>query len=132
MATWTALFDDDFEREFAALDRDVQLAIAAYVEALTREGPRLGRPHADTLSGSKHANMKELRPTVNKIEWRVAFAFDPERKAVVLVAGAKGGEAESRFYKRLINTADLRFQRHLDTLVESANAPRGRRKRKKP
>lgn len=52
----------------------------------------LGRPLADTLRGSRHANMKELRPTVNKVEWRVAFAFDPIRRGILLAAAAKGGK----------------------------------------
>ena len=90
----------------------------SYVAALQQIGPALGRPRADTLGGSKHKNMKELRPTVNKVEWRVAFAFDPTRQAVVLVAGAKGGEKESLFYKRLIATADQRFTAHLARLAK--------------
>ena len=62
-------------------------------------GPQLGRPHADTLKGSKHANMKELRFEASDGEWRAAFAFDPERKAILLVAGDKSGGSEKRFYK---------------------------------
>jgi hypothetical protein len=44
--------------------------------------------------------MKELRPTVNKLEWRVAYAFDPERRAILLVAAAKGGTNDKRFYRQ--------------------------------
>jgi hypothetical protein len=58
---WTVSFADDFEPEFDALDAEVQDAILARALLLEREGPSLGRPHADTLTGSKHANMKELR-----------------------------------------------------------------------
>ena len=70
----------------------------------------------DTLNGSRHANMKELRFTADGGVWRVAFAFDPKRKAILLVAGDKSGISERRFYKQLIKKADERFDTHLDQL----------------
>ncbi len=111
--TWKIVFDDDFASEFADLSDGVQVALAANTELLVEFGPKLGRPHADTLSGSKYANMKELRFTAGDGVWRVAFAFDPERKAVLLVAGDKSGGSTKRFYKNLIKTADQRYSRHL-------------------
>jgi hypothetical protein len=66
-------------------------------------------PHCDTLKGSKYANMKELRFTLPDGEWRVAFAFDPERCAILLVGGSKSGVSEKQFYKDLIRVADARF-----------------------
>lgn len=110
---WTVLFDDAFEAEFDAFDPAVQDAILARVLLLEREGPSLGRPHADTLSGSRHANMKELRCSAAGGVWRIAFAFDPDRQAILLVGGDKSGGSEKRFYRRLIATADERFDRHL-------------------
>lgn len=74
-------------------------------------GPQLGRPHVDTLKGSKHGNMKELRFEAADGVWRAAFAFDPERRALVLVAGDKSGGSEKRFYRSLI--ADARFDGYL-------------------
>lgn len=79
-------------------------------------GPGLGRPHVDTLAGSRHANMKELRFHASDGVWRVAFAFDPERRAILLVAGDKSGVAQARFYKRLIKIADGRFTEWLSAL----------------
>jgi hypothetical protein len=58
--------------------RAFQLEIAALAGLLRRFGPQLRRPHCDTLNGSKHANMKELRFTLANGEWRIAFAFDPD------------------------------------------------------
>jgi len=82
---------------------------------LLREfGRQLGRPHADTLKGSKHANMKELRFKAADGVWRIAFAFDPKRDAILLVAGDKAGVSETRFYKQLIDLADRRFDAHLE------------------
>ncbi|WP_352550147.1 type II toxin-antitoxin system RelE/ParE family toxin [Mesorhizobium australicum] len=62
-------------------------------------GPQLGRPHADTLNESSFANMKELRFDADDGVWRVAFAFDRKRKAILLVAGDQSGVSEKRFYK---------------------------------
>jgi hypothetical protein len=73
------------------LPESVQDELYAHAERLAVFGPNLGRPHADTLEGSKHANMKELRFNADDGVWRVAFAFDLERKAVLLVAGDKSG-----------------------------------------
>lgn len=73
----------------------------------------MGRPRVDTLNGSRHANMKELRFSAADGEWRVAFAFDPRRKAILLVAGDKSGGSEKRFYRELIKKADERFDAHL-------------------
>ncbi|MEP2236015.1 MAG: type II toxin-antitoxin system RelE/ParE family toxin [Alteripontixanthobacter sp.] len=81
--------------------------------------PQLSRPHADTLSGSRYANMKELRFKADNGVCRVAFAFGPERQAILLVASNKAGVAQKRFYKTLIAiaTADKRFDEHLAALA---------------
>lgn len=114
--TWTVLYHDEFVPELEVLSVGVQDELLALVELLTVSGPTLGRPHADTLAGSRHANMKELRFTADDGVWRVAFAFDPRRRAIILVAGDKGGVSPKRFYKGLIARADARFDRHLETL----------------
>ncbi|MDQ6701972.1 MAG: type II toxin-antitoxin system RelE/ParE family toxin [Pseudomonadota bacterium] len=114
--TWEVEFDDAFDIEFAAFAEDVKDALLAVAKLLADYGPHLGRPHADTLKGSKHANMKELRFEASDGEWRAAFAFDPRRKAIVLVAGDKSGAGQKRFYKRLIATADRCFSAHLERL----------------
>lgn len=67
----------------------------------------------DTLNGSKHGNMKEIRFRQDGL-WRFAFAFDPGRDAVVLVGGNKDGANQKQFYKRLIKTADRRFDDWLE------------------
>jgi hypothetical protein len=83
---------------------------------IERFGPQAGRPRVDTLKGSKNANMKELRFDAGDGVWRVAFAFDPDRKAILLVAGDKSGRSESTFYRRLIAVADKRFDEHLERI----------------
>ena len=110
---WTVLLDSTFEPEFEALPTEVQDELLAHAKLLEIFGPQLGRPRADTLKGSRHANMKELRFDAADGVWRIAFAFDPTRNAIFLVAGDKAGTSEKRFYKRLISKADERFDEHL-------------------
>jgi hypothetical protein len=111
---WTVLIGDEFEPEFLALPNDVQDEILAMARLLQRSGPNLGRPHVDTLKDSKHANMKEVRFDAADGVWRVAFAFDPRRRAILLVAGDKSGGSQKRFYRELIRKADKRFDAHLE------------------
>jgi hypothetical protein len=113
---WTVEVGDEFEPDFDALPEDVRLDILAHSRLLKRFGPQLGRPRVDTLNDSRHANMKELRFDAADGVWRVAFAFDPKRKAILLVAGDKSGVSEVRFYKQLIAKADKRFDAHLARL----------------
>lgn len=114
--TWEVRLHSAFEDEVLALERDVRVALFAAAKLLADFGPQLGRPHADTLKGSRHANMKELRFEAADGEWRAAFAFDPERNAIMLVAGDKSGGSQKRFYRSLIAKADLRFSDHLESL----------------
>lgn len=79
------------------------------------------RPRVDTLHGSKHANMKELRFRAADSEWRVAFAFDPQRQAVLLAAGGKSGQKQQRFYKGLVARADWRFSQYLEQLYSKGD-----------
>ena len=113
---WAVEMADEFEPEFDALHQEVQTEILALSLVLEQFGPLLARPRVDTLNGSRHANMKELRFSAADGEWRVAFAFDPKRRAILLVAGDKSGVSENRFYRELIRKADQRFDAHLDRL----------------
>ena len=114
--TWRVAFGDEFDAEFEELPEAVQDELLASAKLLAAFGPQLSRPHADTLNDSSFTNMKELRFDADDGVWRVAFAFDPERKAILLVAGDKAGVAQKRFYKALIAKADKRFADHLKEL----------------
>ena len=94
---------------------EVMAEATAVILLLREHGHRLARPHADTLKGSKYANMKELRARTSQAEIRIAFAFDPQRQAIVLVAGDKRGVNEKRFYKQLIAKADALFTEYLQS-----------------
>lgn len=113
---WQVVFHDLFEVEFDLLAASVQDELLAHAILLRDYGPGLGRPTVDTLKGSKHSNMKELRFRHGGEVWRVAFAFDPLRQAILLVAGDKAGADQRLFYKRLIEKADARLGLHLAQL----------------
>lgn len=114
--SWEVQFDPAFDPEFDALPAEVQDELLAHAKLLEEFGPQLGRPRVDTLRGSRHANMKELRFDAGDGVWRVAFAFDPRRQATLLVAGDKSGVSGKRFYKALIKKADERLDAHLTRL----------------
>ena len=118
--TWSVLFHEAFDLEFSGLKADLQDELLAHARLLAEYGPNLGRPTVDTLKGSRHSNMKELRFLWSAQVWRVAFAFDPQRQAILLVGGDKGGADQRRFYKRLIKVADERYSEHLGTLTQQS------------
>ena len=117
--TWTILFHDAFSGEFDQLPETVQNGLLAHAGLLEQFGPSLGRPRVDTLKGSRHANMKEIRFDADNGVWRFAFAFDPRREAIILVGGDKSGGGEKRFYRQLIQKADDRFDEHILSLKQA-------------
>jgi hypothetical protein len=118
---WTVLLGDEFEPEFAAMPEDAQNELLAIARLLQQFGPHLGRPRVDTLRESKHANMKEMRFDAAGGVWRVAFAFDPRRRAILLVAGDKSGVSQKKFYRDLIRKADQRFEAHLERVKQQGS-----------
>jgi hypothetical protein len=107
-------YTDEFESWWESLTPDEQVALDAVVRILEQLGPGLARPHVDTVNGSRHANMKELRVQCKGRPLRTLFAFDPRRTAVLLTGGIKGGS--KRFYDELIRTADNLYDRHLEEI----------------
>lgn len=104
------------ESWLSALDQDSYEQVVAALELLAERGPQLGRPIVDTVACSRHKNMKELRPgSAGRSELRVLFAFDPVRRAILLVAGDKAGNW-TKWYKTNIPLADDRFDDHLKKL----------------
>jgi hypothetical protein len=108
--SWAVEIGDEFEPEFDALHADVQTEILALARLLQQFGPQLGRPRVETLKGSSHANMKELRFAAAGGEWRVGLHSTPSGRQF------KSGGSEKRFYRELIRKADERFDAHLARL----------------
>ncbi len=108
---WEVEYTDEFEEWWNTLSADEQRHIAASIELLQDHGPGLGRPVVDTISNSRHANMKELRANTT----RTLFAFDPRRHAVLLLGGDKSGKWNA-WYKTAIPHADDLYDEHLETI----------------
>lgn len=105
---------DEFDRWWATCDSALQDTIAAYVGLLEAVGPQLSRPYADTLRGSSVKNLKELRVQHRGQPYRVLYAFDPRREAVLLIGGTKAGDG--RWYSDAIPRAEAIYARHLADL----------------
>ncbi len=100
---------EEVESWLLALDDDSYDQVAAAIDKLEHDGPILGRPLVDRIEGSRHHHMKELRPgSAGRSEIRILFVFDPERRAVLLVAGDKAGNWK-RWYDKFIPIADRRY-----------------------
>jgi hypothetical protein len=113
---WTIIFHPAFSNWLYEQAEDVQDSILVGLGLLKQEGPLLGRPYVDTLNGSQYPNLKELRVQHAGEPWRILFAFDPIRQAVVLVGGNKTGD--KRWYEKNIPVAERRFTEHLETLED--------------
>jgi hypothetical protein len=99
-------------------ERNRAQLIAAF-EALERDGPTLGRPLVDRVKSSRHHHMKELRPRLGNL--RVLFAFDPNRRAVVLAGGDKTRDGNG-WYPRHIRLADRLYDQHLQSIGKGKEA----------
>ena len=117
---WEVEHTDEFEEWWDTISEEEQEDIALAVEKLEEQGPSLGRPLADTLENSRHANMKELRPPGSNI--RVFFVFDPRRRAILLIGGDKTGRWRE-FYEEMIPVADDLYDGDLDELREEGEIP---------
>lgn len=107
--TWDVRLWEDVESWVLGLDDETYNLVAAAITRLESEGPTLGRPTADRIKGSRHHNMKELRPgSAGRSEIRILFAFDPTRRAILLIAGDKAGRWKQS-YDQNIPIADDRF-----------------------
>lgn len=85
------------------------------VHLLEARGPTLPFPHCSDIRGSKHGQMRELRIQVGGDPFRVFYAFDPRRTAILLIGGNKVGD--ERFYERMVPIADRIYDPHLDELA---------------
>ncbi len=112
---WDVITTDRFDEWFDSLNDTDRANVIAGMLLLKEKGPYLPRPFADIVKGSEFSNMKELRVQSKGKPLRAFFAFDPERKAVLLCAGNKAGD-EKRFYKRMIPLADKEYRTHLDSM----------------
>lgn len=109
---WTVGATEEYLRWFADQEPEVQEVILSKVLLLEEFGPQLGRPHADTLKGSRIKNLKELRAKTEVHVLRVLYFFDEKRQALLLIGGDKKGRNERSFYKKLIAEAEALVKRY--------------------
>jgi hypothetical protein len=117
--SWEVEYTNEFEEWWDALTAEEQRRSEAAVEVLQERGPGLGRPWVDTLQGSRHPNMKELRPRGGHL--RILFAFDPRRAAILLLGGDKTGQWTS-WYEQAIPQADELYDEHLRELNDEGTS----------
>lgn len=123
-------FHPDCESWANGLAQNDAEALLAAVRVLRDEGPSLGRPLVDTVAGSQHSNMKELRPgSTGRSEIRVLFAFDRARKAILLIGGDKSKDWTG-WYKKNVPIADQRFDEHQAKLARPGKTRAAERKGK--
>ncbi|EMM6469087.1 type II toxin-antitoxin system RelE/ParE family toxin [Enterobacter hormaechei subsp. hoffmannii] len=114
---WAIKTTDRFDNGFTSLNDSERASVLAALLVLREKGPGLSRSYADTLKGSRHSNMKELRIQSKGDPLRAFFAFDPNRTGIVLCAGNKVGN-ERLFYDEMLLVADREYTRWLNTLKE--------------
>lgn len=111
---WEILVTNEYEKWFLDLTEAEQIDVQAMVNILEIKGPNLGRPHADTIKGTKRVkNLKELVIQHVGKPYRVFYAFDPKRRAVLLCGGRKDGSKDKLFYRKMIPLAEAEFTEHL-------------------
>lgn len=110
---WSIEATQEFAEWFAGLTASEQISVAAKVDVLEQLGPSLGRPHVDTLKGSKYPNMKELRVQHGGKPYRILFAFDSRQTGILLIGGRKGS---ANWYHKAIRSADRIYANYLKEL----------------
>src|SRR5688572_30642636 len=96
---WNVEYTDEFGDWFGELTEAVQDDVDRVVGLLEAKGPQLPFPHSSGITGSRHAHMRELRVQSGGEPYRIYYAFDPRRTAILLIGGNK--TADDRFYERM-------------------------------
>ena len=118
-------YTDEFEAWWHSLSAAEQNSVASVVVLLEESGPRLDSPYSSAIYGSRHGHMRELRVQHAGRPYRVLYAFDPRRMAILLIGGDKTGD--NRWYARMIPIADDLYDQHLVEIGIDRNSGRRRR-----
>ncbi len=110
---WEVEYTDEFGLWWETLTEDEQNSVAVVVGLLEARGPHLSFPYSSGIAGSRHSHMRELRIQHAGEPYRVLYAFDPRRVALLLIGGKKTGD--DRWYETYIPTADRLYDEHLET-----------------
>jgi hypothetical protein len=118
---WEVEYTDEFERWWNDLTEEEQTAIDAKVRLLQARGPNLPHPHSSGIESSKHPHMRELIVQCHGEPFRILYAFDPRRVAILLVGGNKTGD--NRWYESFVPVADRLYEQHLAALAKEVKKP---------
>ena len=116
--SWDIEYTDEFGRWWNSLSEAEQSKVDAHVRALETWGPHLAHPMSSGVKGSRHAHMRELRVQVLGRPFRILYAFNPKRNAILLVGGDKTGN--ERWYEVNVPIADRLYDEHLEELKKEA------------
>lgn len=114
--TWNVEYTDEFGDWWSTLDENEQDSIAVVVTLLEQKGPHLPYPYSSGLEKSRHNHMRELRIQHQGDPYRVLYAFDPRRSAILLIGGNKAGK--DRWYDEYVPIADKLYDEHLQALTD--------------
>ena len=112
--SWDVEYTDEFEKWWDGFTENEQTSIASTIGLLEEMGPRLPHPHSSDVRSSKHGQMRELRIQHGGNPYRILYAFDPRRSAILLVGGCKAGN--NRWYDQHVPIADKLYDEHIETL----------------
>lgn len=113
---WDVEYTDEFEEWWDELDAEQQDAIDVVVRLLEELGPSLPHPYSSGINGSRHTHMRELRVQHRGVPYRVLYAFDPRRAAILLCGGSK--EGNDRWYEHYVPMADRLYDEHLKEISQ--------------
>jgi hypothetical protein len=111
---WEVEYTDEFEKWWATLNEKEQINVAASVGMLEECGPNLKHPHSSGIIGSSLSHMRELRIQSSGSPYRILYAFDPRRAAILLIGGNKKGD--DRWYEKYVPIAENLYEQHINTL----------------
>ena len=123
MARWEVEYTDEFGAWWQGLSEAEQVSVDASVRLLEARGPNLGYPHSSGVALSRHSRMRELRIQHRGRPYRVLYAFDPRRTAILLVGGDKTGD--DRWYEVFVPRADRLYDEHLTALGKERRSDDG-------
>ena len=116
---WKVEYTDEFENWWNSLSEKEQVDVDASVRLLEKAGPFLGFPHSSEVRQSRHGHMRELRIQHQGGPYRVLYAFDPRRAAILLIGGNKAGN--DRWYDEFVPLADRLYDGHLEQLKKEGS-----------
>lgn len=125
MAEWDVEFTDEFETWWNGLTAEQQESVAYYVGLLEARGVTLDHPYSSKVNQSRHGRMRELRIQHEGRPYRVLYAFDPRRAAILLIGGDKTGN--ERWYDEYVPVADALYDAHLEALQLEGLRPKERK-----